>query len=657
MRRMQCRPHTFASASRMPRPGVRSRQDATSARGSRHHPWQDILIQSEIRRITGVPIFVRALILTAEEPAVHQSALRPIVVIFLYGLFSSAPIARAMQGPPGADPGRAGSVAISARHDNVDSQANASPFGFSVDNQTTYTLGDYCPQMAKAGLSWVRGFPTFNVIEPAPGRFEWTTVDQFLTVTARNRVNVSGLFFYNAPWITPSDTLPTGNLSAWSAYVRALVTHCKHRVKYWEVWNETPNFIGKGTPIDYARTVVAAYEAAKKADPSCQVGLSIQSVNVHWLEQTLDAGAKGHFDFIAVHPYETLGVVESDGWDAQYLSIVPTLRKMLKAKNRDSSSVPIWFTEIGREAKGEETSQASALVKAYAMGIAQGVARINWFEGKDGDSGPMGLLRADGSPRIALTAMSTMTRMLGPNPQYQGWVLVDGKHNGFVFQGASSSVMATWTRPGTIDRITFDVPVEIVDPRTGAATKASTIALSSFPLFIAGMPRALVTEAQTNRRKPFPWGGDFTHAGVVSVIVDDSNTEKGLHHLQPDASSSVVHVHGSPARDCSRGSSQSFTVDPNFLSYTTQPITITAVVRRKEANENAGFNLSYESTSGSRNAESWYTIPDNKTWHSKTWRITDSQFVGKWGINFSFNSDSPDHSKYYLRSVTVSKAK
>ena len=100
-------------------------------------------------------------------------------------------------------------------------------------------------------------------------------------------------------------------------------------VKYWEVWNETPNFIGKGTAADYARTVVAAYDAAKAADPTCQVGLSIQSQNVNWIEQTIEAGAKDHFDFIAVHPYETLGVVESDGCEAEFMSIVPTLRKML----------------------------------------------------------------------------------------------------------------------------------------------------------------------------------------------------------------------------------------------------------------------------------------------------------------------------------------
>ena len=67
------------------------------------------------------------------------------------------------------------------------------------------------------------------------------------------------------------------------------MTHCKGSVKYWEVWNETPNFIGKSSAADYARTVVSVYDAAKAADPACQVGLSIQSQNVNWIEQTIEA--------------------------------------------------------------------------------------------------------------------------------------------------------------------------------------------------------------------------------------------------------------------------------------------------------------------------------------------------------------------------------
>ena len=534
--------------------------------------------------------------------------------------------------------------------------SDASPFGFSADNQTTYSLGTYAPQMARAGIKWIRGFPTFNVIEPTEGRFDWTTVDHFLGAAARNKMQVSGLFFYNAPWIKPAGgTLPTSNLQAWSAYVSAVVTHSRDRVTYWEVWNETPNFIGKGTADDYARTVVAAYDAAKHADPACQVGLSIQSVNVNWLEQTIKAGAKGHFDFIAVHPYETLGTVESDGCEAQYMSIVPILRKMLTARDPAHAGVPIWFTEIGREARGGEASQASALVKAFTMGIAQGVTRINWFEGKDGDSGPMGLLRGNGTPRPAYGAMSRLTEHLGANPQYKGWVLLNGKDYAFVFQGATTTVMTTWARPGTTDPIRFDARVRVVDPLTGSVTVADAYPLTSAPILVVSVPAALVTRAQANRALPFPWDGDYSRAKTVSVTMGGPNTEKGLHHLSADATSTAVTFAGIPARDCSRGASQSFTVDPNFLSYTTEPITVTAVVRRGAANDNAGFNLAYESTTGWRNAGGWYTIPGNTRWYTQTWTITDPQFVGKWGFNFSFNSDSP--MKYYLQRVTVSKVK
>jgi len=80
-----------------------------------------------------------------------------------------------------------------------------------------------------------------------------------------------------------------------------------------------------------------------------------------------------------------------------------------------------------------------------------------------------------------------------------------------------------------------------------------------------------------------------------------------------------------------------------------------AVVRRNEANDNAGFNLTYESTSGLKGGPSWYTVPDNKKWHTVTWKLGDAQFVNYWGFNFSLNSDGNKFNKYYIQSVTVTK--
>ncbi|MCX7599386.1 MAG: endo-1,4-beta-xylanase, partial [Armatimonadetes bacterium] len=348
------------------------------------------------------------------------------------------------------------------------------PFGFSCDNATTYSLANYCGRMAEVGLRWIRGFPSFNVLEPEQGRFVWEPADKFMATADRHGMRVCGLFLYSTPWIPPgAGHLPVQNLPAWAEYVSAVVNRYKDRVKHWEVWNETPNFMADGTAGDYARTVVAAYEAAKKADPSCQVGLSIQSVNVHWIQQVIAAGARDHFDFIAVHPYEVLGLVESDGLEAQFMSIVPTIRKMLAAQNPSRTQVPIWFTEIGYDAGTDEPGQASALVKAFVLGIAQGVERIFWFEGIDGDSGPMGLLRADGTPRLAYTAMRILTSHLGVAPRYVGWVLLNGRHYGFVFEGATGPVMVAWARPGAAAHVQFESPVHAVDTQTGAVNEST----------------------------------------------------------------------------------------------------------------------------------------------------------------------------------------
>ena len=116
----------------------------------------------------------------------------------------------------------------------------------------------------------------------------------------------------------------------------------------------------------------------------------------------------------------------------------------------------------------------------------------------------------------------------------------------------------------------------------------------------------------------------------------------------------AVVAYGGSARAGSIPGGNMFMVDPNFLSYTSTPIEITVVVRRNKANDNAGFNLIYESTRGFKNL-GWYTVPDNKKWHTKSWRITDPQFVSMWGYNFTLSSDGNQYNKYDIQSVTVRK--
>ena len=527
------------------------------------------------------------------------------------------------------------------------------PFGVSSSAQASGRYASWLPKMAIAGVKWVRLFPDFNQIEPAAGKWDWSLMDGMLDAAASNHVHITGLFLYNANWVNPNThTFPT-NYPAWSEYVSNTVRHAAGRVRYWEVWNEPESFASESTPADYARIVTYAYNAAKSVAPDAQIGLSVASVDVFYLERAIRAGAAGHFDYICVHPYEVLGTVAS-GQEALYMSIIPTLRKMLTEVDPPKQNVPIWFTELGEEA-GRNASlerQAQDLVKAYVMGSAQGVSAIEWFEAQEGGYS-MGLLDGKGEPRPAYHALKNLAEALGPKRAYRGWVLLDGRDYGFVFQG-DGPVMVAWARPGTTHELKFERPVKVMEPLSGARTQADALSLSNAPVIVLNVPAALLSEAEANKNQPFPWGGDYSRAEVVSITMGNPNIEKGLHLLNADASSKPVIVDGGQARDCSVGSGVAFTVDPNFVSYTHTPLQISAVVRSASSSDHPGFNLKYESASGWKGI-GWNFVPGADRWYTLTWTLSDDEFVGNWGYHFSFDSDSKEHSKYYLQRVTVTK--
>ncbi|CAN5612265.1 hypothetical protein BH11PLA2_BH11PLA2_40460 [soil metagenome] len=357
-----------------------------------------------------------------------------------------------------------------------------------------------------------------------------------------------------------------------------------------------------------------------------------------------------------LHPYEVLnGIADNTGSEAVYLHIVPTVRRMLAAKNPAKANVPIVFTELGSDARKGADHQAQALVKAYTMGLAQGVECIQWFEGRDGDSGPMGLIDSKGKPRPAYTSMKKLIEQFGHVPAYQGWLLLNDRDYGFVFQGSKSTLLVTWAPKGKPDRVDFGKPVEILDPLTRKTTTAATHDLTVAPIIVINVPEPLVKQAKANRAKPFLWGGDYSKADAVTITFGKTTKEAGLHMRSGNDVAAAVVAYGGSARAGNVPGGNAFIVDPNFLNYTATPIEITAVVRRNPANDNAGFKLVYESPNGFKTAGGWHTVPDNKHWHTIKWTVDDPQFVNYWGYNFALESDGDKFNKYYMQSVSVRK--
>ena len=516
-----------------------------------------------------------------------------------------------------------------------------SPFGIGDDYHTGQNLLAWLPQIDKLGIPMLR-----------------TCSAEQMDYVAANHMDFGKLLFK-----TPDDdkldapgSLPVKDIHAWTAYVADCVKKANGRVKYFEVWNEPPNFTGKHqTPEDYCKIVVSAYDTIHQLAPTALVGLAAKSVHVNYLEQVIKSGAKDHFDYIVLHPYESLGIaVDHPGAEPVYANIVRTVRRMLAAQDPARMNVPILFTELGSDARRGADHQASALIKAYTMGIAQGVACIEWFEGIDGDSGPMGLMDARGIPRPAYSAMGQMIAHLGLHPQYLGWVLLHEKNYGFVFQGAKGTVLISWAELGTTDSVQLSKASQIVDALTGKQITATDCALTNMPVFVLDIPDDLLDQARLNKDKPLTWDGDYSNAKSVSVTFGQKNVEKGLHTQSGQSIAEDVIAYGGAARSGGIPGGNIFMVDPNFLLYTPTPIEISIRVRRNSANDNAGFKLVYESTAGYRNL-AWYTVPNDKDWHTVTYKIVDDEFVSMWGYNFLLNSDGNKFNKYEIQSVTVTK--
>jgi hypothetical protein len=352
------------------------------------------------------------------------------------------------------------------------------------------------------------------------------------------------------------------------------------------------------------------------------------------------------------------------------MAIVPTIRKMLLAVDPAKANVPIWITEenvgvgtVEGTVAETVTSQAWDLVKGYSMSLAEGITRTSFYQPEDQGDG-YGLLDSSGNPNPAYDALENLTANLGTNPQYRGWVQLHANQDyGFVFQGANTSVMALWTAAGVTENISFSSNVQVLDPITGTVTNLSAgnaMPLTGAPVLILGVPANLVTQSQADVSQPFPWGGNYRGANVVSLTAGEPNSDSGLHQMFADGSSEFVGtINGQPARDCSQGFSgsaqimQEFTVDPNFLSYTHVPVTISATVCLKPgAPGGTSLNLVYEGVGGWEST-GWTTVPGGTAWTTLTWSIPDTEFDGVSGFNFDLYSPSTAANQYYLAKVSV----
>jgi hypothetical protein len=555
--------------------------------------------------------------------------------------------------PAAASPSEVTSDVTSEVPHETRAAADGDPWGAAPSAQLSRQLEAWLPAMAEAGITTVRNF------HDAPN-------EDKLTPILDAGMSAVGIL----QWSTQSPpSLPADDLAGWRNYVTSEVQRHKGRVKYWEVWNEPPNFTTDQSPVSYAAVVAVAYDAAKAVDPSVQIGLTAKSNHVNWLAESIAAGAAGKFDFITLHPYE-VGELLPLGWEGQYMSIVPRVRKMLRTMNPAKAKVPVWFTEVGISAapppgRGNvgPLVQADVLVKIYTMAFAQGVLRTYWFDPRDSEGLNMGLTTADGTKRPAWYAMQSMTRHLGARPHYLGWTQPDNAWYGFVFAAPEGVVLSAWARPGQAVTLPLASEVMQVDPRTGATASTRSASITEAPMLLvaaSGSAQALqwLAQAAASKGKPFPWNGD--HSASASVQLTAGQAGDGVYIVHPPP---VSVVDGVAEYNVEGTIGACFAVDPVFVPYAHAgtPVRITAQVRGHGTGD-PGFKLVYESTAPIAQTDGnnlkevssgWYQIASGL--QEKTWVLDDARFVGLYGYNFCFYAPLLENAHFSIRQVTVQR--
>lgn len=518
--------------------------------------------------------------------------------------------------------------------------------------------------MTEAGVSTIRMFPEWRGFEPQKGQWKWIDGDRLVKSAAQHRLQINAVLMGSPPGTNAVHAFPMEQLDDWSKYVASVVGRYKNDIRYWEVWNEGNGGFndGKHTTTDYARLAVATYEAAKKADPQARVGLTVASFDAPYLDQAIramaQAGKPNRFDYLCVHPYEIAdGLTDTDG-EIPFLWMKHTLRNMLHEAAPDRADVELWMTEVGHRLASSpdrtitETDAAKAFAKIYTMSLAQGFACTQWFEAQDpvGEDQGFGLIARDGSSRPAYQTMKTLTRLLGEQPKYEGWLALGELRRGygFVFTGRLGPVLIAWLPSGdNVDparvKVGFTKEVAVTDALTAVPVQlppSQSHALSTTPTFFAGVPDDIVRQARVNSDKPFPWGGDYSKAKSIHFQAGDSDQRRGVFPRNRSRYPTVKFADGSSGLIVEGDISHPivFYTHPSFASFPTKDYYVRATVRRIAAG-NAGMTLLYEVADGQgrspyANVGQWFGVTKESNWQTHTWHCKNACFSKMWGYDF-----------------------
>ncbi len=382
-------------------------------------------------------------------------------------------VAAAMAGSPylrAYDPAQPNGVAPGRSLDRTDLSSAFTPLaegpayqeGFAYGMQAHLYYQDVPGTIGlvqNAGFGWVKQQVRWSAVEAEPGRYDWAPLDQIVDTAAAGGVKVLFSVVTAPVWSRAAGDVegPPDDYARFGGFFSQLAARYQGRVHAYEVWNEQ-NFSrewggGRINAGRYVELLKAAYPAIKAADPNAVVisgaltptGFNDPAVaidDVLYLQQmyAYQGGVlRSVSDAIGAHaggfnnPPGDWSNVRSDpstafkGHPSFYFRRVEQLREIMVAHG--DAHKKMWLTEFGWStrnlapgyeygADNTEQEQAAFLVRAFEMGRAYG-----WVDGMfvwnlnfqqlvpaTDEKFPFGIVRPDGAPRPAYTALQWMPK-------------------------------------------------------------------------------------------------------------------------------------------------------------------------------------------------------------------------------------------------------
>jgi len=333
-------------------------------------------------------------------------------------------------------------------------------YGFQVDQGADYDRA--LRLTSEAGFKWVKVQVRWKDLEPAPGAVTWGFFDPVIAKAQARNLKVLFSVTTAPDWARPagadlSMNGPPASPEPLARLVGSIASRYKGRVAAFEIWNEQNlsrdwGGAGRQSAPEYVALLQEAYRAIKAADPAALVitgaltpagnvdlGSGLLAVDdLDYFRQMYQAGMKGFFDGVGVHPSGFNNPPEMDPRDPTVLGRPGRFKdhrsfyfrtfegyREIMAEHGDESK-GLWFTEFGWATgpadeewayalDNSEADQARYLVEAFKIArergyvVAMFVWNLNHWDPSEAGHG-FSVLRPDWSPRPAYTALSRMAK-------------------------------------------------------------------------------------------------------------------------------------------------------------------------------------------------------------------------------------------------------